>query len=216
MPYDNHIRLTMSGAFQTVGQPILERFSFGINLSDPPNFDPLLLAPDLAQDCVNMFSRAGTGIANTALLQEVKMARIGADGRYTGDPAIVSTNARGGGGSQIKYPTQISLAVSFGTTRRGASGRGRMYLPLPLASLDTNTFTISLLAAEGVRDSIATWIADLRNQPGLDPPNAPRPTIASIKGYNTDITTVRVGRVLDTIRSRRTSVPESYTATVPV
>lgn len=218
MPYVNHLRLVCSGAFQGVGQPERERFSFRVNLSDPPaasdSFD-LGRAQDYAADCVQLFADGRARIGSAALLQEVKLAQIGPDGKYRSEPIIVPVNERGAGGGQISHPTQVSLAVSFGTARRGASGKGRVYLPNPLFAINGASFTIEEPDALAAAAAVGDWLNRLNDVPGVDA-SAPKVTVASSKGFNSDVTTVRVGRVLDTIRSRRTSLDEAYTPPVPV
>jgi hypothetical protein len=101
--------------------------------------------------------------------------------------------------------------VSLQSAARGPRGKGRFFLPGPSIGFDPSVAQISLADATAVRDSATLWIADLNNWPGIDAQD-PRVTVASSSGVNNDVTGVRVGRVLDTIRSRRGQVPEGYTA----
>lgn len=211
MPYAQHLRITASGVFGT-GPLGGEQWSWRLNLSDPvASEDPVDdqdQADDIAADVAAFHGRAGSWISANARLLEVKCARIGVDGKYLDDPRIVTMDQAGGGGALV-YPYQVALAVSLGTERRGATGRGRFYLPGPTIPFAVNTGQVSAIPAQEVRDSVVQLVQDINDQPGLDGV-APRVVIASSKGYNSDVTTVRVGRVLDTIRSRRTSVDEAY------
>jgi hypothetical protein len=216
MPFQSHWRLTCSGVLGT-SSSAEERFSFGVSLADDmgggdadrviqPNdgqFD------DMVTDTTAFFGRAASQIAPHCRLTEVKLAKIGPDGRYLEDPFIAAVSQVGAGNFNIVYPPQVALAVSLNTSRRGATGRGRFYLPCPTVGLSTDTMVGDINGANSCRDSVKTWLDALNNEPGIDVVNF-GVCVASSKGYNTAVTSVRVGRVLDTIRSRRRSLGEGY------
>lgn len=212
MAFSPHLRLTARGTLFGA-----EEFSFGINMT-AVGFDAAAFADDnvadLAGDVSAFFSRPETGIRSAAVLTEVKLAAIGEDGRYTRDPAIVAVNVPGGGAGGGSYPPQISLAVSLVTDQRGPRGKGRFYLPMPNIPLGGDG-RLSLAAVETVRGSAQTFLNDLNNSPGTDLQDR-RVCVASTFGSNYEVTGVRVGRALDTIRSRRGKIDESYTEAVPV
>lgn len=170
---------------------------------------------DMAADCVAFFGNLNTGIHGSTVLTEVKLASIGADGKYTDEP-FVEAVSQAGGWTQgaVLHPYQVSLAVSLDTDRRGASGRGRIYLPTPGFALQTDS-TIQTVHAEGVRDQVATLLTNLNNNAGFDTTDT-SVVIASSKGFNSPVTSVRVGRLLDTVRSRRRSLGEKYSASAAV
>ncbi len=214
MPYAAHHRLTLSG---TLGQAIggTEAFSFGVNLDKAtgdavqPNqaqFD------DLVADSIAFFARPTTGIRAATLLRTVKLARIGVDGKYVERPFIAAVNQAGGATTGTIHAFQTALAVSLLTDGYGPTRKGRFYLPTPNAVVSEVDGSITAVAATNVRDSVVTWLEAINDEPGIDALNW-GVAIASSKGYNTRVSGVRVGRVLDTIRSRRTSLLESYTAT---
>lgn len=217
MPFAQHIRITASGTFGETST--MERWSWRLNMSDPlASEDPVDdqdQMDDIVADITAFHSRPASMIGLHSRLREIKVARIGPDGKYLEDPRIAAVNVNGGQNNPIVYPPQVALAVSLGSDRRGASGRGRFYLPGPVCSFSIVTGLVSVAEVEGVRGSVVTLIEALNNQPGVEGA-APKVTIASSKGFNSDVTEVRVGRALDTIRSRRTSLLESYTAPVAV
>jgi hypothetical protein len=211
MPYAPHLRLTASGDLYGGA----EKFSFGVNLNingGPAanlNIDDGQFA-DIVTDTVNFFQRSGTGVISRAVLREVKVASIGALGTYTADPKISGILAAPGFDvtGNVKPPAQTSLAVSLNTARRGATGRGRFYLPLPGGAVgDDGLYTD--VYRDNVAASVKQWLDDLNNEPNVDVLGL-RVIVASSKGYNTDVTGVRVGRVPDTMRSRRRSLNETY------
>jgi hypothetical protein len=212
MPYADHLRLTMEGEFSGANAPARERFSLRVNLSDPPTSAPSFeqsRVNDYAADCVALFADPRAGIGSVARLLTVKLAQIGANGKYRSDPLMKAVDRRGNGGGPITHPTQVSLAVSLVTTRRGATGKGRFFLPCPLFGLDGSSLVMDTASVDGVRNALVEFLNNLNNVPGVDAA-APKVTVASSKGYNSDVTAVRVGRALDTIRSRRTSLDENY------
>lgn len=214
MPYLPHRRLTMIG---TMGGNNDERFSFGLSLDE--TFFNLQPDQDMLEDMVvktqAFFSAPTTNIHSTAVLTMVKLAKIGADGKYLEDALFVDgLTSAGGGSSTVLHPFQVALAVSLGSARRGPTGRGRFYLPLPalVVSTDGTAGGGQLLEVQG---SVKTWLEALGNREGIDP-SVPSVVIASTKGYVSPVTSVRIGRVLDTIRSRRRSLNEAYIDAVQV
>lgn len=214
MPYASHLRLTVSGTVEPFAGQVLERWSYRLNLSNPGNVETPMTDDtrwnDVLADVRAFHTNPAAGIGTAAKLTEIKCAEIGPTGQYVGD-ARVSEEASlaGGGTSAVTHPLQIALVVSLQTGQRGGSKRGRFYLPLPTAGVQQDGL-ISTANRDNVQTAAAAFINALNDWPGIDLVG-PKVTIASIKGYNTDVTGVTVGRVLDTLRSRRRSVPEEYT-----
>lgn len=218
-PVVPHIRISLLGR---LGSSSGERFSYGVNYGRADGtggagdgFNNQVVFDDLAGDCVNFHARTATLLNSAAILETVKFAFIGANGKYTRDPYIANVVDTPGAIAGIPPAPQVALAVSLGTARRGPTGRGRFYLPLPASPPSAGDFTIPVGDANSVRDSAATFLNDLNNMPALDVFDY-RVVIISSKGYSSVVTNVRVGRVLDTIRSRRTQLPESYGPPVAV
>lgn len=217
MPFANHLRVSISGELRAYGAGggAIEQFSLRVNMSDPgvtgsASFDQGRF-DDIVQDCIAFWQRPASLIHPAAVMTQVKFAQIGPDGKYRSEP-FVAGPVTGGYGSAAGHtlPLQTALAVSLVTARRGATGRGRFYLPIPTVTLE-NDATITAANAESVRGSVVTWLNALNNVPGFDGV-APKVVVASSKGYNSDVTGVRVGQVLDTIQSRRQALAEQYTA----
>jgi hypothetical protein len=114
------------------------------------------------------------------------------------------------------YPPQIACVVSTVTAaQRGYASKGRFYLAAPSADLAAD-WRLPLTHAQEYASKAATFISALRF---TDPPLpgewrpcivSPMQTAAGSGPTVRSITGVRVGRVLDTMRSRRTSMIESY------
>ena len=215
--YAPHIRLSAIGRLSDSG----ERFQYGVNLgSTGPVTVPLTLGlpayyNDLAADVRAFHGSLGANISNQAVLELVKFALIGSNGKYTADPRIVDVADQAGSVSSVLPPPQTALAVSLTSGRRGPGGKGRFYLPMPGVGVVAGPLTIDTVSRNQIQAAAATFLTALNNRPGIDGVDV-EVIIASTKGYNTKVTGVRVGRVLDTIRSRRTSLSEDFTAPTAV
>lgn len=109
--------------------------------------------------------------------------------------------------SYVEFP-QLSLCVSLMTAAsRGRASKGRYYPPTALApgDLDTTNGVISTVAASYCATSNAQLIADL-NAIGT----AKVIVFSHIGQVGREVTGIRVGRVMDTIRSRRSALAEQY------
>lgn len=217
MPYAPHIRVTALGRLGATG----ERFAYGLNMS-ALGANPTVTAnfptwDDIAADIRDFHGSQSANLSATAILEEVKFASIGPDGKYTSDPYLVDVaDAPGGVAANAFVLPQTALAVSLNTARRGPTGKGRFYLPMVSRSVDPVTCLLSVADATTTATGTATLISNLNNQPGVDQFPGFQVVVASTKGYNTPVTSVRVGRVLDTIRSRRRQLDEQYAANVAV
>lgn len=221
MPFAPHLRLTVSGTFEGGNGSAYEIWSWRLNLSDPPsqagnpgNYSQARV-DDYAADVRAFHTSGGAQICQETVLREVKLARILPTGLYAEEPLRSVLFARGGNGA-MTHPLQVAHAVSLGTDRRGPSGQGRFYIPGSVAPVNPDDALVSLAIATGVQLASFTLLNALNNVPGIDVPNTPAVTIASSKGFNSDVTTVRVGRALDTIRSRRNQLAEKYLAPTPL
>ena len=205
MPTPAHLRLTVSGIFGTLIAPY-ERWSFRVNFGVGEG--PTALAA-LADAGVANLAPILEGTKTVCRITEVKAASILATGLYAADPEIRPVNLPGTGSGGAEIP-QVAMVASLMTGRRGATGRGRIYLPMPAADAGAGGVFTQQFA-----DTTALRVANFLNgvNSGLGFGNA---VVASTKGYVTPIEAVRVGRVPDTMRSRRTSIPEGYGTPVAV
>lgn len=206
MPFPStHFLMVMSGPLYGA-----ERWSCGLRLSRGAGFETEEVLETLAQDiggAVSTWFAAQTVIGGAAKLDLVKMNPIGVDGKYLSSTKtylrefatpINSPNA----GTQAP---QVALAATLETAaKRGLAARGRIYLPVPKDSLGADG---RLTTAN--RDGARTQVINLVNALNLVRPGV-RVVVASDQGAGAqrEVTAVSVGRVYDTIRSRRTSLAE--------
>ena len=217
MPYLPHIRVTALGGLAGV----TERFSYGLNLAGEGSIPTIAgntaLWDDMAADFIAFHSSAGANIAPAARLLEVKFAAIGVDGKYLEDSYISPIAGTNGGATTSPYVLpQTAMAVSLNSSRRGASGKGRFYVPMFSGTVVAASLLCVATDAQGLAVAAATLVSALNDQPGIDPFPQLRVVIASTKGVVSPVESIRVGRVIDTMRSRRRQMPESYGADVPV
>lgn len=194
-----HLRLTLSGVFGTALAPY-ESFTMRVNVL--PTFTNLQTG--LAQAGVNALPGLAGIMKNEARFTEVKAAAIGPNGLYSGDPVVTLVDVPGTRVDGVAI-AQVSVVASLLTARRGASGRGRIYIPMPGFNVSATGGVYALGSVENMRAGVVAFLDNINAFGG-----GPRVCIASSKGYLSVITGVKVGRVPDTIRSRRTSIPEAY------
>lgn len=149
----------------------------------------------------------GTGGANvigSARLTGIKLNRIGPDGKYVDQQAMTHmypTPIIGNGGSAIIAP-QLTTVVTLRTAvERGRGSKGRMYLP-PVANMASLSSDGRLETAQAVL--VAAAAATLVN--GLNAYyGSGKVGVASNVGSGAfnHVTALTVGRVVDTMRSRR-------------
>lgn len=163
--------------------------------------------------------RATTAIGPRALLNFVKLNKIGLDGHYVDSDTHVRffANVAGGGVTSNVHPNQVALAVSLTTdVDRGPASKGRIYLPLPALLVETD----GLISIANITPIVASWrtfLEALSDAPGLDNGETPEVVVMSRKAgapAARTVTGVRIGRVLDTQRRRRNALKENYVGDV--
>lgn len=194
--------------------------TFSIGLSSVPNFvttypiDPATLVDDIADVFATWW--ATQQIASAAALTTVKFNKIGPDGRYVSQDETVLADITPpvtGGGTSGQAP-QVALAVTLNTNRlRGLAARGRFYLPVPSPDVQADgaiTQATAQLFADGATELINDLNAILGEQ-------RPIGVASDVRGGSFQVVrSVRVGRVYDTIRSRRRALPEDYVEGAPI
>lgn len=158
-------------------------------------------------------TRATSDISTAAKLLEIKFNSIDpVTGRYA---LPVSNNMVSfpvvAGASTGHGPPQITMAVSTRTElSRGRGHAGRFYPPNPPELLDAATGQVNASVAAGMAASAATLIQALN---AVDPQFTA--VVFSKAAQSVEVITgVRVGRIYDTMRSRRTSLVEDYQSAV--
>lgn len=199
------LRLVMGGPLYTD-----ERWSMGLSLvnwSGAATTDPTTVSAGVLAAVETFIGQAS--ISAAAELDIVKLNRIGTDGKYVREAVehrYEGTLVDGGGTTYL--PAQVSLAVSLQTAAtRGLACRGRIFLPSPSAGIVTATGVLGSSVPTAVATATTALINALNT--ALDPYAVS--VVSNVReGAFREVKSVRVGNVLDTIRSRRTQFTETY------
>lgn len=207
MVYANpFLRLVGSGTLYS-GQ---EQFSFGLSLirNIPGQNAPTSVPAGVITAFTDLWA-TNTLITTATKLSTIKLNEIGTNGKYLADttvyhdfltplPGTVATNV----------PPQIALAISLVTARaRGRAHAGRFYLPCPGIGVSAVTGVLSVADQNKYRDACVTFL----NKINLSVPGFQVGVTSDLgTGREEEVTAVRVGQAMDTIRSRRSKMPENY------
>ena len=208
-----------------------ERFSFGFHIVQGPTFQDERIQPvtqayadQIGAIVKTFFTSEDASVTKMAKLDRVKVNRIGTDGHYADVDTfeyVVNPAVAGGGAGQV--PAQNALAISLigNENPRGLAGRGRFYLPpiTGMSALDTtgrlnpaDVLRVANAAKKLVDDINAVhkslgvqyaWVGNTSAGKGSRP------------GRQQVVSEIRVGNVVDTVRSRRRSIQEVYTVKSP-
>jgi hypothetical protein len=150
-----------------------------------------------------------------AHLDTIKYNLIDVAGHYADPTATVRWDASSptsGGAAPGAIPQAAGVVSLMTANARGLAHTGRFYMPL---------FTCALGTDGRISEANATTVAE-RATTFLDALNADDDTyrVAVLSnvgaGHQNHVTHVRVGRVIDTMRSRRTSLAEGYMTGEPL
>lgn len=178
------------------------------------------LMSDLQARFVADAGSTGLGYSSAVDLRWGKFNKIGPDGRYASatETHVLDLPAPVPG---LQTPAasipQVALAVSWGTGRaRGPASRGRIYVPMPQQVPQLTTGRLTAAQTAKAADNWAALLQEWGDEPGIDMSGLVPSVVSSVgTGAAEPITRVRVGDVLDTMRSRRNAMEEVYsTATV--
>lgn len=198
------LRLVVLGTLYGV-----EDFSYSLNFIGGNILSaPLSVPPEVITEVQRYHSNNSAPVSSHAVLTTVKINLIGEDGRYVNDDTVLHDYTPGiPGGSSSNIAPQLALVISTATAAaRGRAHAGRWYLPVPGGQPDASgvlsgAFQSSALAeaktfVQNLEDALPGWTAGVVSNIGT---GAERP-----------ITHLRVGKVIDTVRSRRDKFPEAY------
>jgi hypothetical protein len=219
-----HIRCTFSGTIgQSAAPPEIWAFNVAVahGAGSSKTADAAKASLEAAAAALEArWATYAVGISSHATLTRVRCASIGDQGTVdkTGGGAFVQGDKVGttaATGTGANFPFQIALAVSLATARAGAGGRGRYYLPVPVGAvsivdglLTTSDQSAHLTRSKAFLDGINADMA-LQGFGRVSVASSGSVTKGLPAGLST-VTNVRVGRVLDTIRSRRNALLERY------
>jgi hypothetical protein len=143
----------------------------------------------------------------------IKVAPVSAAGATIGTASVYTFGTALAGTGSSLLPPQVAMAVTIRANILGRRGRGRIYLPACSTAIIDGNGVIPTTAQTAVRAAFVTLVNDLQQLPGT-PDYLPLFVVTSA-GQTSAVrpSQVRTGQRLDTIRSRREQVPETYTST---
>jgi len=199
-----------------VSQSSLERWGIGLRFSGSATTQPTQAeADEFVAPIRAWFTDVSMFFPNSTTVDEIKLAPIGADGKYP--PGLDSTVATIGAAingtvDNLAWPMQCSLALSFTTALpRGRGHIGRVYLPAMRNAVPITTGQITTATINNMLTACKTWVnamnafTDLGSLEVFGPFGTAQP-----------VTGLRMGRVVDTQRRRRRSLSEApISVTIP-
>lgn len=216
MPFaDKVVHVTMSG--KVLWGADEWQTGFYVGLAEGPADVPNQAYADLVRDqWANFFSDPLCNISNSYSFDQVKLARLGTDGKYDGSEVVHSYPATAvqGGRTGTPLPPQLALvATLIAGSGKGHAGKGRMYLPGVSTNIDSSGH-IAANEAKYIADQLRDFFAALHgnfDQPGV-PINASKGAakFGGLGARNVPINGIRVGNVYDTQRRRRNAISETY------
>jgi len=213
VPIPKHFRFVWRGVFSGTPETWAFGCHFGSNLSGGPDAHLGDVDMEGLVTAWTGLAAGGARLPDNAQLTDVRAYEIGTDGRSIGNVKLVDTSTRAlSGGTAAKYPPQIALVATLVAPDRGPGKFGRMYLPTA-ATLSFSDCRMSESDAVSAAGSVSTFLKAVSD--AVDIPA----TIQSAVGVNVStrggpdgtlqvIDHVEIGRVLDTLRTRRRALLE--------
>lgn len=211
MPTPAHTRVTVSGVFGGVGSAI-EEWSWNLR------FGPMQATTVAADQAVadqlasNYNTNLSTLFSSLIVRTRIRVANVAADGHVGRDvdgsyhqaDNVTTSPGNAVQGTTGPMPLQVALACSLVTARPDATGKGRFFLPWPDKYALAGDFRLSTSQQTAIMGQVRTFLNSAVTSVG-----APL-VVASSKGYLSNVTAVRLGRLPDTQRSRRARAVEGY------
>jgi hypothetical protein len=152
----------------------------------------------------------GELISSGASVNTIRVAAYQANGDII-TVAETQLGTPGKGTTNVTKPLQTALVVSLLTGRPGRSYNGRLYLPALGAILDTATARVPAFTVQAYLDGAKTMLQSIQTaQP--DGAGMQLCVVSHKLEFQTPVTALRIGDVLDTQRRRRESLVENYTS----
>lgn len=217
MPYQPHTLITCGGKLYETGtlDEIWQVGVRGFNQGGGPVGQGQLqaLATHVATGdsgntgLAKWFTDSVSHIGNATQLNWVKCVNIGANGDYTGAPAIYQFGTPVLGGSAADAPSFCCVALSWTTGKSfGRARGGRIYPPNFGATRSSGAQITSSVQADLVQSALEFLSAVDVSGDQYDF----NPSVVSASGVSNPITGVRVGNIYDTQRKRKDATRETY------
>lgn len=184
------------------------------SLSFIENFGPSTAPTEVPADVITavqtFHQSSAVALGSGVTLDAIKLNEIGVDGRYTNSSATVEHffDPPEGAAGTIQLPPQCATAVSLLTGKtRGLAHRGRFYVPRLGRTVGTDG-RLTTSDQSDLLTAAAAMVGSLNT--ALGPDYVCGVVSDRRTGAQQVVTELAVGRVVDTIRSRRRKLVEDY------
>lgn len=221
VPPPPHYRLTYSGVFGASPTDSFEIWSMGLSFAYESDAATVADLASLASTASARWGYWWKGeLVNNVHLTRTRIAAVGGDGKVLlnadgaylqGDSLTVQTCTAG----VPTMPSQVALAVTLQSPAAGQVGRGRFFLPGPKypagtdGRIDATSQGGALTAAAGFVDDLNSLVAG-GVALGAVCVASGGSVLKGIPPATYRVSSVEVGRVLDTQRRRRGELAEEY------
>jgi len=213
VPVPKHIKINIRGRFD--GTP--EQWSYGFHLDPVRTAQVDIKVADydmsIVAAAINAFHSHARFPAKV-VVEEWRAYDIGSDGRMIGNPVLGSwsaaTQPKGLGAGNLTYPPQASLVVTLEAANRGPARYGRMYLPQPYMILDS-TARLAATDVSSIGSALRTMLKAIEGaNTGADDSHLCNVSPGGRTSTPTkqSVINLKMGRVIDTMRSRRSKMDE--------
>jgi hypothetical protein len=213
MPVPRHFRITFRGIFKNTP----EEWSFHLKYSRQSGTSPDATVDSVDATAVtnawNVFADAGY-MSSATVMTDWRVYVMGLDNRLEGNPRIIEfpVGSRPEGAGVANKPPQIACAITSVGPDRGPAKNGRFFIPALSTPVGTD-LRMSLADQTALLNASVAFVKDVSN--AIDIPvgleSSELVNVSERGGPNGTMQVVdhmSVGRVLDTIRSRRSKLVE--------
>lgn len=214
MATPKHLRIVFRGIFESTP----EEWSFSTKWRRVTTAAPDAGTGDVDKAAVKtaLDTYLGAGhFQSNVIATDFRIYPIGSNGLVEGNPHIeeIALGDNVKGSTTVRYPPQIALVVTTVADNRGPAKLGRFFLPGPGVGLGADVRVSQAEVNSILTETVAflKGVSDAIDLPGTVE-SAAMQNISSVgAGVAQDVDHIRLGRVLDTVRSRRRSMLEEYT-----
>ena len=214
MAVPTHFRFTFRGIFTNTP----EQWSFGCHFTRTNTGAPDAGIGDIDQSAVTaaavtLMQGGASSMSSAAKMVDWRAYVIGTDGKMEGNPLFVDVSGESAaGGAAVRYPPQIALVATLVGPDRGPGRFGRMYLPGPAEGIAAD-HRLSTGAAAGYADQVTQFLKSVSDAIDMQVAEVSSSGVNVSAGGGAGgtlqvIDHVEVGRVLDTLRTRRNALLE--------
>lgn len=205
-PIVNLYRLVMGGRLFST-----EQWSCTLHVnSTPVQVGPLVTTGGVGKACIDLVQNPAAKFSPGTKLDFVKFNRIDpVTAKYAdnGPTVEIQQLAMGTPDAGTAYPAQVACVATLRTfLTRGRGHAGRIYIPVEDVGVANTTGEISSVTADGIAVAVATFIGAVNTAL----PGGKVCVYSKVGQVANDVTSVDVGVIMDTMRSRRTSLLEKY------